>query len=82
MAAVMTPPGATVTLLPERCEKCGQTDIATQYHARHCHATECSFSRCWYGSHSKRHDEHLHRTCRTCGYDWTQDVVGEIVIKV
>jgi hypothetical protein len=52
------------------CMKCGGTDILTRYHK--------SGKDCWDGccceyclpGELKGIEEHLHRTCRTCQYDW------------
>ncbi len=44
------------------CVKCGSEDIHTAWH-------KSGFD-CLYGSNTSPHDEHLHRHCRGCGYDW------------
>jgi hypothetical protein len=54
------------------CRKCGGEDIATAWHVN---GWDCTFSQ------RQRYSgpdlgEHLHRSCRTCGFDWydgTQD---------
>jgi hypothetical protein len=58
------------------CMKCGSDDIYTRYHARGCEKEACSCSRCDYSSLSRRHDEHLHRMCRGCGFDWIAEVLA------
>lgn len=61
------------------CEKCGCGDIYTRYHALACSRDGCACaSNCPYGSHNKRHDEHLHNVCRGCGWDWTEDVLDPL----
>ena len=57
------------------CSKCGGGDISTRYHqgesywgdSRHCAYGEAARP----GTHRK--GEHLHLTCRTCGFDWTKE---------
>ena len=58
------------------CEKCGGTDIGTAYHKQGCSTLGCTCTSCGYNVHNKRHDEHLHYTCRTCRFDWTGDVLA------
>lgn len=57
------------------CVKCGGEDILVRFHRRGCALPQCSCSTCTYDSHEKRHDEHLHCVCRSCGFDWTRDVL-------
>lgn len=58
------------------CPKCGSTTIRTVYHKQGCDDPHCSCSDCTWGSHTKRHTEHLHRVCLGCFYDWADDVVA------
>lgn len=48
------------------CAKCRASDIHTAYHAAR--------RDCLYASRAKHNGEHLHYTCRNCGYDWTVEV--------
>ena len=56
------------------CSMCGGVEIRTRYHegerywpdARHCAYGSAANAT----AHSS--DEHLHRTCETCGYDWIE----------
>ncbi len=57
-----------------RCPKCGADDLWTSYHAPGCTRKHCSCSNCGAASNAQRHDEHLHRGCRVCHFDWTEDV--------
>lgn len=54
------------------CVKCGSDDIYTRWHRG---IDDCSYSeRKRRGYQEKRAEldpEHLHRTCRGCGFDWT-----------
>ncbi len=57
------------------CPKCSpglsRGDVAVSYHP---HRSYCDpHSRFTFNS---REDEHLHYTCRKCGYDWTGDVAS------
>lgn len=61
------------------CEKCGSTaDPATEYRSYfvkfnpYHHLAPCWYDRCPNG-------EHLHRTCVTCGYQWTDACVGQVL---
>ena len=45
-----------------QCTKCGSKDISTTYHRNR---NGCSFTQ-----HNQDTNEHLHRTCRNCSYDW------------
>lgn len=47
------------------CCKCGGDDIAVKYVETH--IIKCSEFDCDVLS------EHLHRTCRACGYGWTEE---------
>lgn len=58
------------------CSKCGSDDIGTTYHKQGCGKASCSCATCSYGSHAKSHDEHLHRFCRGCGFDWLDAVLS------
>lgn len=60
----------------QACEKCGSVDIYTCYHAKGCNREKCSCTRCGYNDHNKRRDEHLHRHCHGCSWDWCDDVGG------
>lgn len=57
------------------CPKCGSKDIHTSYHAPGCSKESCNCNQCNYNDHSKEHDEHLHRYCRGCRYDWIDPVL-------
>jgi len=57
------------------CRKCGSTDIYTAYHKQGCSDPKCSCAACGWNDHAKRHTEHLHRHCRGCSWDWTEDVL-------
>ena len=48
------------------CSKCGANDIATQWHER---GKKCK-------SDEGPRGEHLHRTCRNCGYTWRDPIRG------
>lgn len=61
---------------PVACAKCGGTEIGRIYHARGCDRDICSCSKCGYSDHNKDHDEHLHRYCRDCRYDWVEPVLA------
>jgi len=67
--------------MSERCTKCGGNDIAMNYHKPGCLDPDCFCAACMYGSHNKRHDEHLHYHCRRCHYDWTGDVLQATSVK-
>lgn len=56
---------------PETCAKCGGSDLWVSYHT----SRWASMHGCSYGSFNKADGEHLHRGCRTCGYDWTGPVI-------
>ena len=58
------------------CEKCLSDEIRTVYHKQGCSDEACRCATCAYGSHAKRHDEHLHRFCQGCHFDWTDDVAA------
>ena len=59
------------------CEKCGSVEIKTRYHdgenywgdGRHC----ANGSAARPTAHVS--GEHLHQTCGTCGFDWTEECV-------
>lgn len=53
---------------PGKCAKCGSSDTAVAWHATD---HDCSWSDKRRGI--AREDEHLHYTCRGCGYSWTGD---------
>ena len=55
------------------CPKCGFKDIATSYHPRRSYCDP--WSRFTFNAQD---DEHLHRTCRRCGYDWTDAVLEAV----
>ncbi len=57
------------------CPKCGSTDISMSYHKQGCSDLNCSCAECSWGSHHNQHDEHLHRHCRGCQYDWIDPVL-------
>lgn len=49
--------------VPDRpCPKCGGHDLGTSYHK--------SERDCRIYTDEAVHGEHIHRTCRTCGYNW------------
>lgn len=56
------------------CPKCAGLDIATSYHNGSGYYKGCG------GSVTRRfnsaEEQHLHRVCRTCGYDWTTGVAS------
>ncbi len=57
------------------CIKCGRNDISIDYHKFGTDTPGCSLD---YDPGNV--SEHLHYTCRTCGYDWTgptADAPGE-----
>lgn len=59
-----------------RCLKCGDT---TNRHTSFHNGSSASGWRsrsCAYRDHNTASGEHLHRYCRTCGYDWTEEVWG------
>jgi DNA-directed RNA polymerase subunit M/transcription elongation factor TFIIS len=47
---------------PLACRKCGSEAIATSWHL--------SDNDCPYQARLRDAGEHLHRTCRTCGFYW------------
>lgn len=51
-----------------KCPKCGGDDLATTFHAASdlTHPMAVGRDRC------DVHDEHIHRHCRRCGYDWIE----------
>jgi len=54
-----------------QCSKCGEIDTNVQWHK--------STYECLYKQQDRRDwpydgGEHLHRTCRTCGYTWADPV--------
>ena len=53
--------------LNQKCPKCGGDDICTRYHPTVYFSYACSYRDC-----SHEGDEHLHRYCRRCAYDWCQ----------
>lgn len=59
------------------CAKCGGDEIATRYHDGETYWGD--LRHCAYGSaaHPTAHTrgEHLHLTCKTCGFDWTEGCV-------
>jgi hypothetical protein len=58
------------------CEKCGATDIGTQWHQDTFagRGRTCS----WSEQHATgQHGEHLHRYCRTCSYQWRAALIEE-----
>ena len=58
------------------CEKCGSDEINMVYHGgsnywgdvHHCANGAAARGR----NHAHFHKPHLHLTCKTCGYDWTE----------
>lgn len=60
--------GTSATVYPqvigEMCCKCGSTNIATSWHKN---KYQCAH---YVGGFSDD-SEHLHKTCRNCGYDWS-----------
>lgn len=62
------------------CSKCGGTEILTRHHVGSSYWGDTA--RCPHGvaaqGRSHRGDEHLHRTCQTCRYDWTDDVLAPV----
>jgi hypothetical protein len=48
------------------CTKCGGSDIGTAWHEQ---GKKCK-------SDEGPKGEHLHRTCRTCGYTWRNPIQG------
>ena len=60
-----------------KCIKCKSENVETKYHLdfRACSRNVC-------GSFNKRDDEHLHKYCNTCGYDWTEDTADKSSYKV
>lgn len=53
------------------CTKCGGVNIAVTYHNTYYGRNGCGLN-----TQRWRSDEHLHRTCQTCSWDWTEDCVG------
>jgi hypothetical protein len=54
-----------------RCSKCGYEDISTQYvEPDRPYAYGCRF-------HKTTNDEHLHRYCRRCGYEWAEACIEQ-----
>ena len=49
------------------CIKCGGSDIHTSWHAA------CGYPKCTWGGNISSEEEHLHYSCRNCGYDWSGD---------
>jgi DNA-directed RNA polymerase subunit M/transcription elongation factor TFIIS len=50
------------------CVKCGASKgVVVSYHT-----FSAGVRGCPYGSFSTRMTEHLHYTCQTCGFDWTE----------
>jgi len=56
-----------------KCKKCGSIDIAVFYHS--------CWGDCDYGDKHKRQEEHLHKNCRKCGYDWVEDCLDKLPDK-
>lgn len=53
------------------CPKCSNGDVSKTYHIHDFGAKGCSYN------HFNRTDkEHLHYSCRECGYDWIGPVAG------
>ena len=52
------------------CRKCGCTDIKTEYCE---HKGGRLMEICW----CKVDDEHMHRTCERCRYEWLEAVLNE-----
>ena len=50
-----------------KCSKCGSGDINTQFHRAMYFSQQCTW-----GSNAKSSAEHMHRSCRRCGYDWLE----------
>ena len=57
-----------------KCAKCGSVDIATVYHE---HLGPCMLGVSKKDYHSHRGPQHLHYSCRTCGWDWTGATVEQ-----
>ena len=55
-----------------RCPKCGGDDCSVAYHLGGYILP--SENGCDCNSFSSRKGPHLHRKCRACSYDWTEDV--------
>ena len=49
------------------CPKCGGSDMYDRYHRQRTFGEDCSFS-----DIHRSGDEHIHRFCRTCQYDWLE----------
>ena len=57
-----------VVVISPECAKCGGGDILTRWHT----GGRYGVAGCGYGAKIVKTGEHLHRTCRTCQYEWTE----------
>lgn len=58
----------------ESCSKCGGAEIKTRYHDGESYwgdGRTCAYGSAAYPT-AHAQGEHLHRTCETCGFDWTE----------
>lgn len=54
----------------KKCDKCGGNDIYTGYYNR----SDDSFY-CGYSTNCRIYGEHMHRSCRRCGYQWVENIL-------
>lgn len=71
----MTERSLTTERVITTCPKCGREGIEPRYHKQGCSDDKCGCADCSYGSHAKKHEEHLHYHCR-CGFDWIGEVLA------
>ena len=74
---VVTRTNITLNYIPLTCEKCGGTSIQTRWHKNDfdngAHSPSCSFDE----RNEWPEGEHLHRTCKDCGFHWATAVIGD-----
>lgn len=58
------------------CKKCGSEESTTVYHIAYPSAPICGYN-CDPRSRNMSKKEHLHKTCRTCNYDWIIDTLDK-----
>lgn len=64
--------GADHEATESSCVKCGGNDILTRWHPGH---GRYGTNGCGYYAKVVVYVEHLHRTCRTCQYEWADETL-------